>query len=276
LLNIKYNYINYLLYFYRPRWLLPAMASQVVFFELPYCSNRRLSTQTTIKMKYLPYLLLLLLLAGFSLPAFSSAQQGTWRWRNDDGGEISATWMADPDTPIVLTHKDNIRLRIEMANVDISFPPEPGAVELRYSYDDENSWQKVEGDESTGHFVFANSSYFSNQSPSTKQLTSAYGYDDHYVEGFLFDTHDPTNMHPRLAGETTELEFCIKATGIAADATTYHFKFFYGEGANPDGYAALLFTNFNGFAKIPLSRWGIALTALLILFGGLVLKRRMF
>ncbi|MFP4064358.1 MAG: hypothetical protein ACLFS0_02490 [Bacteroidales bacterium] len=225
-------------------------------------------------------LLVLLLLMGLSLPAFSTARQGTWRWRNDNGGETTATWMADQDTPITLTHKNNIRLRIELANIDHNFDLNSETINLQYTNDGGTSWHVITTDESTSHFVFSTSSHFNNQDQSTNQLLSAFGsYGE--VQGYLFDTNDPNNKHRNLpANTTTELEFCIKATDEALDEVTYEFQLLRNSASvTKETTAASLFTDFSDLnepVKAPLSRWGLALAALLILLGSLIFKRSVF
>lgn len=44
-------------------------------------------------------------------------QQTAYRWRNDDGDEVSATWRANENTAISLARNERLRLRVQVNNV---------------------------------------------------------------------------------------------------------------------------------------------------------------
>ena len=57
-----------------------------------------------------------ILLTSFS-HIFAFTTQGNWRWRNDDGSETTATWIAAQNTDAAITSaSDPIRLRVELYN----------------------------------------------------------------------------------------------------------------------------------------------------------------
>ncbi len=227
-------------------------------------------------------LLLLLIFVGISLPAFSvSFGQGNWRWRNDDGDETSATWKADERTPVVLTHKNNIRLRVQMGNIGI-LPLESESIDLGYSFDDGTSWSLIADDENSGHFVFAESIYFTNQDASTEQRLNSSGACDEFVEGFLFDTYDTNNNHPALdPNEGTELEFSIRATEQALNLTEYKFGLFRSsDNETPmdlcSGTTTItLTTNFDA-QQLPLAPWAFLLAMALIISAKVFIVRRIY
>ncbi|TVR43474.1 MAG: hypothetical protein EA394_01130 [Bacteroidia bacterium] len=231
-------------------------------------------------------LLLLLILVGMSLPALSIGfGQGNWRWRNDDGDDTSATWKADERTPIVLTHKNNIRLRVQMGNTFL-LNLSADIIELGYSYDDGTNWFVIEDDETSGHFVYAESPHFTNQDASTQQLSVFPGACDTFVPGFLFDTIDPLspNNHPELdQGEGTELEFSIRATEQALDLTEYRFGLFTVFDISNETPMNLcsgtttitLTTNFNA-QQVPLAPWALFLAIALIISAKIFMVRRFY
>ncbi len=222
--------------------------------------------------------MVLLLLTGTSLPAFSFARQGNWRWRNDDGTDVTATWKAAENTPFTLTHRDNIRLRVKMFNVsDEHGPMGPNQVGLGYSYDGGINWSPITNDPGSNHFVYAASTHFTNQSPSTQLLSPLPLYS--FTTGSMFDTYSTTNQYPSLPASTeTELEFCIRATNEALDATVYDFRIIVGETEQVqtialDTVSTTLTTAF-GAAQVPLSLWGLIFAGLLIISGSVLIVKR--
>ena len=226
-------------------------------------------------------LLLLLIFVGISLPVFSfSFGQGNWRWRNDDSDETNATWKASERTPVVLTHKNNIRLRVQMGNIGL--PLTSASIDLGYSFNDGTSWSIIEDDETSGHFVFAESIYFTNQDASTQQLSVFPGACDTFVPGFLFDTYDTNNDHPSLeTDEGTELEFSIRATDQALNLTEYKFGLFKSSNitdGTPMGLCSgtttiTLTTNFDAH-QVPLAPWTFMLAMALIISAKIFIIRR--
>ncbi len=229
-------------------------------------------------MKHLRLLVVLLLLAGTSVPAFSFARQGDWRWRNDDGTDVTATWKADENTPFTLTHRDNIRLRVAMANNSDNLGFGPNPIGLGYRYTGQASWSEVTDDSSSNHFVFSESPHFINQAASTEQLQAFPPYS--FIEGFLFDTYDSANNYPELSPETlTELEFSIRATPQALDNTEYEFRLY--TDSEPYVYMDILeesqpvmLTTAFDVAQVPLSLWGLIFAGLLIIAGSVLIVRR--
>ncbi len=227
-------------------------------------------------------LLLLLIFTGMLLPAFAiTPGQGNWRWRNDDGDETTATWKADERTPVVLTHQNNIRLRVQMGNTSIFLIP-PASIDLGYSFDDGTSWSLIADDETSGHFVFAESTHFTNQDPSTQQLSVFPGACDTFLSGSLFDTYDTNNNHPALdSNEGTELEFSIRATEQALNLTEYKFGLFRSsDNETPmdlcSGTTTItLTTNFDA-QQLPLAPWAFLLAMALIISAKVFIVRRIY
>ncbi len=236
-------------------------------------------------------LLLLLIFTGMLLPAFAIAPgQGNWRWRNDDGDETNASWKADENTPITLTHKNNIRLRVAIGNNSEGTLPST-RINLEYSYDQETSWFRIEDDPEVGHFVFGSSLFFTNQDLSTQPLVGLPACCNDFVDGYLFDTYHLENKYPELdEGEGTELEFSIRATDNALDATEYAFRLRNKEVISigdddiiieeplelfPGTTTITLTTNFS-LQQVPLASWAFLLAMALIISAKIFIVRRFY
>ncbi len=230
-------------------------------------------------------------LAGISLPAFSKTPgQGNWRWRNDDGDETTATWKAAENTPILLTHKNNIRLRVAIGN-DNEEAVTSAKINLHYSYDQEANWFRIEDNQEAGHFVFGSSLFFTNQDLSTQPLVGLPACCNDFVDGYLFDTYDSENKYPRLeAKEGTELEFSIRATDNALDATEYAFRLKNKETFIFDdedrifeeplrlfsGTTTITLTTAFSLRQVPFAPWALLLAKALIISVTIIIVRRFY
>ncbi len=168
-------------------------------------------------------------------PPTSYVSQIHYRWRNDDGNEITATWReaedtGDPLTGTPLAIGDNIRLRVEVVNTG-------GGTALNYDYvlqyasttgscaTDPGGWVTVPILASTTneHFEMATSSYFVNGTSTTALLANTEGYT--FVNGKMVE--DPSNSADNITlseGRYTEVEFVFRATINAISGGTYCFR----------------------------------------------------
>jgi hypothetical protein len=172
-------------------------------------------------MKHLKTLILLTLYIALSYQAYASAKQGNWRWRNDDGNEITATWKADEKTAFLLTNTDNIRLRVVVYNDQgsASYDFLPG---LAYSTDQIN-YTVITDNATTNHFVFSTSPHLNDGMATTQQLTGHLS-SNIFMNGFYYASYGSLNNFILNANSSSEFEYCIKATENALEETTYYFK----------------------------------------------------
>ena len=69
----------------------------------------------------------------------TSTQEG-YRWRNDDGTETTATWLADQDADVSVAELVTVRLR---GIVDWEDDPEPGQIGIEYRRTGVGDWRAV-------------------------------------------------------------------------------------------------------------------------------------
>jgi hypothetical protein len=70
----------------------------------------------------------------------SNTSQSGYRWRNDDGAEDTATWLADQDVASSIPLDTTVRLRI---GVDTDIDTDPMLFQLEYRRQGETQWRKA-------------------------------------------------------------------------------------------------------------------------------------
>jgi len=157
---------------------------------------------------------LLLLVAG-EIYATPPSGQGHHRWRNDNGNEASASWMALEDVAISIGPGYNFRLRIELWNGFSSFNFN---VKLSYSIDQVN-WTDITSDGSTNAFKLAASTNFADGDGVTDQLSNSFSTTPN--GGRMTET--AASFAVNIGNEESqEFEWCLQATNHAVHSTTYY------------------------------------------------------
>lgn len=166
-------------------------------------------------------ILFLLLLLNFF---FSNANTriSSYRWRNDDGSETTATWKAAINTPIQINNLDPIRIRIavEEFNGSTGFI---AAIDsnLLFSVDGGTNWTNVTDVNSP--FSFVNTANVIHESFTTQQIST--GSTASFVAGRFISAYSSltTNM-ASAQNKFTEFEFSIKPNALISSSVTYLFK----------------------------------------------------
>ena len=184
-------------------------------------------------LKRLAICAFLLLILGITGAMAKSLKMDKFRWRNDDGTELNATWKADTNIPISnVDQGQNIRLRCAMYNSD---PESDYTVELYYSTEQDNSLnftRLLDADELVP-FVMSSTDFFCNDDTTTRQLcndTVPYG------TGYCMEYPMYTKIVTYLETGYNEMEFCIMATEDAIPGQTYYFRAyntFFEDGIEP-------------------------------------------
>ncbi len=162
---------------------------------------------------------LTLCMAASCSSAFAYISQGNWRWRNDNGSEISAGWKAPQNTAIQLTNASNLRLRIQVNNnldddKQYTFP-------LQYATSPDGPWRYISRATGSNAFVLTRQSGFvTDYTATTKQLNG--GSNPFQTGRLLVDTDLPDTLLP--AHTTSEYEWCIKPTVYIQPNSTYYFR----------------------------------------------------
>jgi hypothetical protein len=164
-------------------------------------------------------LLTMLLVTSYHLFAFTT--QANWRWRNDDGTEVTATWKAEQNTAITLNSRTEVfRLRLEVYNKTGS------AVDfldtLQYATSVSGPWTNLDTIAGSNAFQIAGVSAFVVQDePTTAQLAGVplpFAPGKIMVDSMVLKDYN-------LADQTrTEFEWTIKATPNTPANTTYYFR----------------------------------------------------
>lgn len=174
-------------------------------------------------------LLLAVLLICYS-NIFAFLTQGNWRWRNDDGSETSATWMAAQNTPPTISNNGaNIRLRMKV------FSDDPFLQATTYMNDtlqytatpsDSASWVAITPNSTDKVFVLAGSASTTNVfdgEHTTEQITDTYVSNYTFFPGkIIVDMYPLKDTFPKK--RRSEYEWTIKPTGNIQPNTTYYFR----------------------------------------------------
>jgi hypothetical protein len=167
-------------------------------------------------------LFLILFLASNFVAHTFTIKTSSFRWRNDNGTETSATWKAATDAPITLTSRNqNIRLRLNIYSGSSSILPYQFPHKIVYYSKNGGAMVLITNDTSKD-FILSSSSLVSNETTTTNQLPiTNYSYVNGY---FVSEVSSSTISNILLSpSSSTEVEYCILATDAASDATTYTF-----------------------------------------------------
>ncbi|MDP4210931.1 MAG: T9SS type A sorting domain-containing protein [Bacteroidota bacterium] len=153
--------------------------------------------------------------------------ESSWRWRNDNGNEKNATWMAPDTTGITIDDTTKVlRLRYKLQNVTYDCETWLGFLKC-YSIIKDSTYEWGVGGTSNP-FTYANSNFVAHLDTTTKQLKSKLTYNSqidtvNYKSGLIFC---PTALDLETSiyfRGTTEIEYCIKPTNKIIPGCTYYF-----------------------------------------------------
>ncbi|MCY7421049.1 MAG: T9SS type A sorting domain-containing protein, partial [Chitinophagaceae bacterium] len=184
--------------------------------------------------------LILLALLGAYTSSFAFLTQSTWRWRNNDGSETTATWRANQNTGIAYNSiHEVLRLRYEIYNTNGSTTQTEDSLQYTTTPAVASSWVNI-GTYTGKAFILASSinTVTQNQATTSQITGNAYVYfpgktmvTDSVAVGVFIP---PSNR--------TEIEWAIIGTNNTSLGATYYFRH-WGATANnlPPGatYASL-------------------------------------
>lgn len=163
-------------------------------------------------MKKIIFLLLLFI----KCTMFAQVEQEFYRWRNDDGNEQNATWIAEINqstTPIA----EGVPLRLRFGLRSMGFPGNFNPNNLQYR---KNGEQWIPVTNSTANdFYFINSAHVSHNSFTTQQIT--WGM---FVEGVFISSDENQNPLFFPPNRITEIEYCIARSASYDGYATYEFR----------------------------------------------------
>jgi hypothetical protein len=170
--------------------------------------------------------LLFCFLIAASVNSFAFLSQSHWRWRKDNGSQITATWVAPEDSSAkIFNTSEALRLRISFFNNDSVNTEEMNNAELNYSSDEGITWTKitrgVAGDNI--HFILAGDSPNCKDGDSTtQQLTGVTGFT--FEKGKIITSTDQLAAHVVPIRRRTEYEWLLKPTSFILPNKHYIFQ----------------------------------------------------
>lgn len=189
-------------------------------------------------------LLFVLVAVMFSYAAnAASTQMGHWRWRNDDGGEATATWKAAADQPFTMTDPmETIRLRLNVHTfaysggyrLSLQYTTDSTAAQgynIGVDYYPANAWKDipVEGDSVKGAaFTLVSSAHLNGDSTTTDQLGPSDGVWGNIAHPFApgavvaNGTYGGVTIQPYTR---YEVEFAMRPTSFIEAGKTYYFRY---------------------------------------------------
>ena len=155
---------------------------------------------------------------------FALTTQGSWRWRNDDGSQITATWKAGQNVPITVSSTtETLRLRIELYNDAAN----PGGLLTDGYFEcttDNINWDtlKTVADRGQPFVLVGTSPNVTNLEPTTQQLASP--HNPSFVAGKVIVSSTKLPAQTVAAGKGTEYEYVFKPTANMKPSTKYYFR----------------------------------------------------
>ncbi len=155
----------------------------------------------------------------------ASLTQLHYRWRNDDAGEVGATFAAAEDTALTSDVFVGDRRRLRFVISDTSGSASSYTYQLQQASSSCTAWINVPDTESNGtHWVADLSQYYLSGGATTNSsgLTDPNGKS--FVAGYQMSGAAITPAHSLTSSQFTEHEFSIRSTGNVSFGTTYCFR----------------------------------------------------
>jgi hypothetical protein len=152
--------------------------------------------------------------------------QNHYRWRNDDGGESTSTWLASEDNATNTYKNTNTRLRFSISNTgstatDYYYRIEYSEKTATSCENQTSGWSGVPTTTDSNIVTMTTSTYFNNGATTTRQLSTTTGT---FVSGkMVASTTNQTFAFTLNQNEYTEHEYLFKFTENAT-YTTYCFR----------------------------------------------------
>ena len=161
-----------------------------------------------------------MVMLGACTSSFAFLTQNTYRWRNNNGTETSATWKAAQNMPISYNSiHEVLRLRVELYNTNSGAPTQ---VEdsLQYSTNGE-TWINITNSTAKDFVLAGTYSMVAQNTPTTSQLT---GNNYPFVAGKVMTSDTVAKGVFIPQGNRTEIEWAIVGTANTKPGTDYYFR----------------------------------------------------
>jgi hypothetical protein len=158
-----------------------------------------------------------------------SLTQTHFRWRNDDGDEVNATFAQAEDNAIPagdnVNKGDRKRLRFVLSNGVGGGSASGYQYQLEHASGTCTAWMAVSNSDTNGtHFTMDGSQYISGEEATTDLAGMTNPGGSSFVAGLINDTSSLVSDHTLGANEFTELEYSIRSTFNAEVGLIYCFR----------------------------------------------------
>lgn len=185
-------------------------------------------------------ILILMVLLGAYGSSYAFLTQSTWRWRNNDGNQATATWKANQNTAVAYNSiHEVIRLRYEIYNTNSDTTQVEDSLQYTTTPAVAKSWVNI-GKYGGKAFVLASSISTVVQNEATTSQLTGNAYEFYPGKMMVTDTVAVGVFIP--PSNRTEIEWALMGTAATLPGTTYYFRHWGATAANlPPGatYASL-------------------------------------
>lgn len=166
-------------------------------------------------------IILLAMVVFISVQSFALVTQGSWRWRNNDGDEKTATYMAEQNQAVTISSSSNIiRLRIGFYNTQ-TLASDVATSVLQYATSEAGPWDTISSIAGTKAFILAGTDpNVTEGEVTTSQLSMAYPF----FSGKMVLSSTQLTHNEIPIGDATEYEWLLKPTLNMKPSTTYYFR----------------------------------------------------
>lgn len=166
-----------------------------------------------MKKKLLLFIFLVNCVFAFASPVFD---QTSYRWRNDDGNQTTATWKATLNTS-TFPNALNQPLRLRMAFTEVAgFNGSFNSIFLQYRKNGTGTWTNITTS-TANDFYMISSINVTNNTATTQQISSG-----SFVPGQFKSSTDNTSAS--IGNQSTEMEYCIARSSNYDITAFYEFK----------------------------------------------------
>ncbi|MBN2523600.1 MAG: T9SS type A sorting domain-containing protein [Bacteroidales bacterium] len=152
---------------------------------------------------------------------WATPAHGHYRWRDDNGTEVTASWLANEDDSLIQTNEGNIRLRMELYHWDVA-EEFSEICYLYYASGEDTIWHRV-GDEPSNLFEYYDSPNVTNNQATVSSRLSKSDPSCANVAGVIRESADAFLI--TLTEDTRkEFEFCIKPVSGIDYNQVYFFR----------------------------------------------------
>lgn len=152
----------------------------------------------------------------------ATIEQEGFRFRDDDGSETTATWLANQDTNITRAKSTNTRLRLLL---NATGNPDTRKYYLYYKLSTDGTYIPVPTSGSGPITLSASSNITASGEATTALLTAPAGKStSDFVAGRMQDDENPADTIDITTDDYTELEWSLIANAAATNGDIYQFR----------------------------------------------------